>query len=308
MSAEKITLRDVAEEFLSYLEGVRRFSPNTVIAYRNDYALLAEILGSAADSPVDGITADDLRACLEEAASIKKKESSLNRFIASTRSLFSYCRRWGYTEVNPAEGLKSVRQPRNLPLFMFPQEAEALCAEPERTGLLWEKRDAALFAMLYSSGCRVSEAALLTLGDFSRDFETALVRGKGNKDRLVFFDEKAVAALRDYLPERDAAARAAGGRDRGAVFLNRRGLPLTPRGIRYIVARYSGVEGVNRHVYPHAFRHTFATQMLANGADVRVVQEMLGHSNISTTQRYTHVTTERLKGVYHGAHPHGGQN
>ena len=165
-----------------------------------------------------------------------------------------------------------------------------------------------LFEVFYSSGCRVSEIAGLTLEDFSPDYTSALVRGKGGKDRRVFLAQNAVAALKEYLPERQERLLRHGGTVRGscsALFLNNHGGSLTTRGIRYILSRYSGVEGTNNPVSPHAFRHTFATAMLANGADVRVVQEMLGHSSISTTQRYTHITTAQLVKTYNQAHPHG---
>jgi integrase/recombinase XerC len=235
-----------------------------------------------------------------------KKSSSINRYTASARSLFAYCKRMNYIARDAADGIKSVKQPKTLPLFMTPSEAEELCAEPERTALLWESRDKALFNLLYSSGCRVSEVAGMTVQDVARDFRSALVRGKGSKERIVFFDEDAANALKEYFPERESRrVRAGKEKNIDAVFLNVKGLPLTARGIRYIIARYSGIEGTKRHVYPHAFRHTFATTLLANGADVRAVQEMLGHSRISTTQRYTHVTTERMIKAYQAAHPHG---
>ncbi|MBQ9626482.1 MAG: tyrosine-type recombinase/integrase, partial [Treponema sp.] len=127
----------------------------------------------------------------------------------------------------------------------------------------------------------------------------------GKKDRIVYFETDALSALKDYLPERKALLERLKVPGQKALFVNEKGGPLTTRGIRWIVERYSGAEGTNRHVSPHAFRHTFATAMLSGGADVRVVQEMLGHSSISTTQRYTHVTTQQLIDIYKRAHPHG---
>ncbi len=131
------------------------------------------------------------------------------------------------------------------------------------------------------------------------------VKGKGKKDRIVYFEADALKALSEYLPERKALLARLKVPGQKALFVNEKGGPLTTRGIRWIVERYSGAEGTNRHVSPHAFRHTFATAMLSGGADVRVVQEMLGHSSISTTQRYTHVTTQQLIDIYRQAHPHG---
>jgi integrase/recombinase XerC len=300
-----MTVREACAEFIIYLKDSRRMSEHTVAAYNNDYRTFASLLGAKADMPPDVVSSDDLRACIAQLSREKREASSINRFIAAVRSLFAYCRRLGYIPCNPAESIKTIKQPKRLPLFMTRTEVSELCKEPERTGLLWESRDRALFEMLYSSGCRVSEASGLKLGDFSHDFSTALVHGKGNKDRMVFFADDAVHALKDYLLERKARLSRAEDSKTDAVFLNDHGKPLTVRGIRYILDRYSGLEGTNRHVNPHAFRHTFATQLISNGADVRVVQEMLGHSSISTTQRYTHVTTEQLIRTYNKAHPHG---
>jgi integrase/recombinase XerC len=141
------------------------------------------------------------------------------------------------------------------------------------------------------------------MADLASDFSSAIVTGKGSKDRRVFFAPDAVAALRIYLQER--GMKIPRNRTVESVFINQQGEPITSRGLRYIVSRYSGSEGTNRPVSPHAFRHTFATSLLSNGADVRIVQELLGHSSISTTQRYTHVTTAKLMETYRQAHPHG---
>jgi integrase/recombinase XerC len=230
--------------------------------------------------------------------------SSINRFIAAVRAFFAYIRRLEYIAIDPSREIKTVKQPKRLPKFMTAGEVDELCELPEKKDILWPSRDKALFEMLYSSGCRVSEIASLTMRDFTEGYKSAFITGKGNKDRQVYFAVDAIEALKNYLPER--GAHVAKGKKVEHVFINRLGLPLSARGIRYIVTRYSGAEGTNRHISPHAFRHTFATSLLTNGADVRVVQEMLGHSNISTTQRYTHITTEQLIKTYRKAHPHGG--
>ncbi len=301
-------LADAIEEFLSYQLGVRGLSPNTVAGYRNDLEKLAGLLDG--QRPLDSITRDDLRYCIGELTVAGAAASSVNRFVAAVRSLFSYCRRFNYIPASPAQDIHTVRQPKPLPKFMTASEVQRLCEAPERNSLLWAARDRALFQMFYSSGCRVSEMAGLTLEDFSADYSSAIVRGKGGKDRRVFFGASARSALHDYLPERKERLLRQGGETARkpvrALFLNNRGGVLTTRGIRYILSRYSGVEGTNNPVSPHAFRHTFATAMLSNGADVRMVQEMLGHSSISTTQRYTHITTARLVETYNQAHPHGG--
>lgn len=301
MSVPKTLLANI-EEFLSYESGVRGLSPHTVAGYRQDLYKLTNFLGE--DCAIESVTKEDLRYCVGMLTSQGTAASSVNRFIAACRSLFAYCYRFQYIKNNPALEVKTVKQPQYLPKFMTASEIDALCAQPEVKELLWKERDKALFELLYSSGCRVSEVAGLTLDDLSSDLKRAIVHGKGGKDRQVFFEEDTRNALREYFPQR--ALRIPKERGVKALFINHVGRPLTPRGIRYIIARYSGVEGTNRPVSPHAFRHTFATSMVAKGADVRFVQEMLGHSSISTTQRYTHIGREQLIDIYNRAHPHGG--
>ena len=192
-----------------------------------------------------------------------------------------------------------------MPRFLTGDEIDKLCMQPDVNELLWASRDKAIFEMMYSSGCRVSEVSSLKLSDISYDKGSAIVTGKGKKDRRVYFEKDAREAMEKYLPERKSLLEKLGIRDNvEELFVNQRGRPLTAHGIRWILERYSGAEGLNHHVSPHALRHTFATAMLSGGADVRVVQEMLGHSSVSTTQRYTHITTERLIDVYNKAHPH----
>lgn len=303
-----MTLEQIAQEVLVYLSSVRGYSENTITAYSEDYEKLKEFLG--AETEIQKITLRDLRFCVGSLSAQKKAVTSINRFIASCKTLFAYCRKFQYVSLNPALELKSLKTPKHLPPFMTIAEVDALCAVPQKKNLLWAARDKAIFEMLYSSGCRVAELASLKIGDFSDGFSRAVVTGKGKKDRYVFFEDEARLALKDYLSERSALLlRLKKNEDKtsrvqNALFINQCGSALTTRGIRWIVERYSGVEGTKRHISPHAFRHTFATAMLGNGADVRVVQEMLGHSSISTTQRYTHITTQQLIDVYRNAFPH----
>ena len=298
------TVREAKDEFLDYLGSVRDMSPHTVISYRNDLAQFEAMDGIGAQTDIAAITPETLRRCIGVLSRQRRAPASINRFIAAVRGLFSYCKKCGYLAANPALELRAVKNPQRLPRFMTGAEVDKLCAAPAGNELLWEARDRALFEMLYSSGCRLSEMASLTVADIDVDYGSAVVTGKGNKDRRVYFEADARAALAAYLADRHKRFGSAD-TDK-ALFVNQRGKKLTTRGIAYIVARYSGVEGTNRHVSPHAFRHTFATALLTGGADVRLVQELLGHSSISTTQRYTHVTTDRLIELYNKAHPHGG--
>ena len=298
-----MTLHELTDEFLLYLGAVRGLSENTVKGYGNDLSLLQEFLTSELD--VTSITRENLMLCIGQLSKQKKSAATVNRFIVAVRTLFAYAKKLNYIEKNPAREIKTVKLPKRVPNFMTTSEVNELCDEPVKDELLWKSRDHALFLMLYSSGCRASEIVGLRLTDFMDGGRSAIVTGKGNKQRKVFFAEEARKALSEYLKDRkklladlkkDPAP--------GQVFINLKGGPLTTGGLRYILSRYSGVEGTKRHINPHAFRHTFATTMLGNGADVRMVQEMLGHSSISTTQRYTHITTEKLIETYNKAHPH----
>lgn len=298
-----MTVKDSCEEFLVYLATVRGMTENTVKAYADDYKKFFEFVGP--DAEIDKISLQDLRFCVGSLSAKKYSVASINRFIASVRALFAYSQKFGRLQVNPALQIKSLKAPKRLPNFMTGTEVDALCSAPQKNELLWASRDKAIFEMLYSSGCRVAELASLKLGDFTAGGKSAVVKGKGKKDRIVYFEDDALAALKDYLAERKALLERLKVPGQKALFVNKKGGQLSTRGIRWIVSRYSGPEGTNRHVSPHAFRHTFATSMLSSGADVRVVQEMLGHASISTTQRYTHVTTEQLIDTYKRAHPHG---
>jgi integrase/recombinase XerC len=323
-----LTTADLAAEFLAHERFERGLSPNTITSYGNDLELFVALLGvisvdvNLAENP-GAITTEDLRLCVGELSGRDRSPASINRFIASLRGLFAYARRYEHIPSDPARGLKTLKLPKRMPAFMTPKEVDTLCKTPADHSLLWPASDQALFTMLYSTGCRVYEFAGLKLADFSPDYRSAIVLGKGAKDRQVFFTPEAAELFKAYLPERTAylveyyqkhgspkgdgapTSLASANRMR-AAFVNRKASPLTARGIRYILSQYTGLKDVNLAVSPHTFRHTFATTLLGNGADIRLVQELLGHANISTTQRYTHITQDRLIDVYKSAHPHGG--
>lgn len=299
-----MTLKELVEEFLVYLGSVRNLSENTVKGYKNDLEQFMQFLTPELD--VQTITKENLLLCIGTLSKIERSAASINRFMSAVRTLFSYAQKFGYIKQNPAIDLKTVKLPKKLPNYMTQSEVAQLCNQPEKNELLWKNRDVCLFKMMYSSGCRVSEIKSLKVTDFQDNYRWAIVTGKGNKQRKVFFEESSRQALQVYLEDRKkmiAEHQVINPTDQ--LFINQKGMPLTVEGIAYILKRYSGPEGTNHHVNPHAFRHTFATSLLSNGADVRMVQEMLGHSSISTTQRYTHVTTERLIEIYNQAHPHG---
>ena len=296
-------LSELVEEFLLYLGAVRGLSENTVLGYKNDLKELQKFLAPTLD--IQTITKENLLLSIGQLSKEKKAAASVNRFIAAVRTMFSYALKFGYIKKNPALELKTVKLPKRVPNFMTQAEVNQLCEQPVNNELLWEKRDHALFTMMYSSGCRISEITNLKLDDFMDNYHSAIVTGKGNKQRKVFFAQEARNALALYLQDRKKVLESHNiAEPTRQVFINQKGYPLSVGGVRFIISKYSGAEGTNHHINPHAFRHTFATTMIGNGADVRLVQEMLGHSSISTTQRYTHITTERLIDIYNKAHPH----
>lgn len=302
-------LGDCIDEYLEYLRCIKGRSPHTVTGYGEDLKHLMEQLGK--DVSICSVTELQLRNCIGSLSRQNYSTASVNRFISSIRGLFAYCKKNHYILKNVAIELKTLKRTKLLPRYMTQGEIDNLCEEPDEHDLLWAVRDKAIFEMLYSSGCRVSELASLKFQDFTKDFRSAVVKGKGNKERYVFFEKDAVTALKAYLADRDVRypEKSRNGAEYVEyIFINQHGTPLREGGIRFIVGKYSGMEGVNNPVTPHSFRHTFATGMLLNGADVRMVQEMLGHASINATQRYTHVTKEHLKDIYNQAFPHSGKN
>jgi integrase/recombinase XerC len=176
---------------------------------------------------------------------------------------------------------------------------------PEKAGILWPERDKALIMIMYSAGLRISETAALSLKNVDKDLGGARIIGKGNKERRVFFSDEAKEALSAYLPARNGRIKAEHPTEK--LFVSLRGGAISIPGVRWIISKYAERSSLDKSINPHALRHSFATHLMNSGCDVRVVQELLGHASISTTQRYTHVNVERLKKVYSNAHPHGGQ-
>ena len=204
-------------------------------------------------------------------------------------------------KANPAGEIEGLPNPRGLPNFMFEAEMDEFIGLASGDGFTGS-RDRALFETLYSTGCRVSELAGLLTTQVDLDERRAKVRGKGAKERIVYLSEPAAEAIQNWLPYRSARIKAES--PQGHLFINARGGALTTRGIAYIIEGYVRKSGTGRGLSPHGFRHSFATHLLAGGADIRIVQELLGHENISTTQIYTHVDVDRLRAVYKSAHPH----
>jgi integrase/recombinase XerC len=214
--------------------------------------------------------------------------------------------RFGYREDDPSALLRNLKTPKTLPAFLLEKEMAEFSELPDSAGILWPERDKALILTMYSGGLRISELVELSLKKIEKDFSGARIIGKGDKERQVFFSDEAREAILAYLPMRQARVKNSKEGPADRLFVNRQGRPISVSGVRWIINQYAARSGLGKNINPHALRHSFATHLVNSGCDVRVVQELLGHASISTTQRYTHVNTERLKNVYGKAHPHGG--
>mgnify|MGYP000845867859 CR=1 FL=1 len=304
-------MNKIFEDYLAYNTGVRQFTEATINSYKNDLFIFDTWLAEL-NLNVFEVSTSDIRIFAAELADKKFAAASINRMLSSLRGFYKYAVKKNLTKTNPVLALRNLKIPQKLPVFMFPAQAKNFCALPANKNILWAARDEALFSSLYSTGCRVSELAGLDMKDFSSSFSSAIVFGKGKKERKVFFADFAKERLKTYFAEREKLLQKRqdtkqideSGNVRDAVFLNRLGQPLTVRGIRYIIDRYVSVSPELKRLSPHAFRHSFASTLVTRGADIRVVQEMLGHASVSTTQRYTHITAEQLHSLYKKAHPH----
>ncbi|GHU66408.1 tyrosine recombinase XerC [Spirochaetia bacterium] len=290
------------QEYLDYLRVVRGVSERTLKAYNSDldhfsaYCTNHGFIPETADPQEVRLFIADLSA--EGTASV-----SVNRALSSIRGFYRFLVRFGYRTDDPADLLKNLKTPRTLPAFLFETEMARFSELPETAGILWPERDKAVILTMYSGGLRISELVELSLKNMERDLSGARIIGKGDKERTVFFSDETKEALAAYLPARRTRIKAEHPTDR--LFVNRKGEPISIPGIRWIISKYAERSGLGKNIHPHSLRHSFATHLVNSGCDVRVVQELLGHASISTTQRYTHVDTERLKKVYEKAHPHG---
>ena len=298
---------DTLNEYLNYLESVRGYSQRTLEAYSND---LSRYVNYCANHGIAAVEASgyEVQSFIAELSAENMAATSVNRCLSSIRGFYRWMMRLGRREDNPCLSLKNLKTPVKLPAVLWENEMADFASLPETAGILWPQRDKALIMTMYSAGLRISEIVNLSMTDISCTFEEAKITGKVGKQRYVFFSDEAKEAIAEYLPHREARLRmtGAGGADpkKSALFINRKGKPISVPGVRWIISRYSQYSGLGKNVHPHALRHSFATHLVNSGCDVRIVQEMLGHSSISTTQRYTHVNIEKMKKVYEAAHPH----
>ena len=291
-------------KFLEYIETVLNLSPATVKSYKADLEQYLEYLKDM-DADVENPDKNTGRGFAAYLSYSGLKYSSVNRKISALRKFYDYLLKEGEAKYNPFSSLSNLKGEKRLPEHLELDEVEKI-----RNFIISENRDEfsklrnkALVDFIFSTGCRISEAVSLNYDDIRFRDGTVKVRGKGNKERIVFVSGRAADSVKEY----GSAALKEGRYKQGRVnplFVNRRGERLTVRGAFYLIDKIITGAGIQKKVSPHTLRHTFATHLVDQGADIRMVQEMLGHASLSTTQVYTHVGISRLKDVYRNAHPH----
>ncbi len=329
-------MHEMIEKFLRYLRYERNVSPHTLRSYHTDLKQFLAYVTPPGGVPV-ALGAVDHRLIREFMGYLHDQgleKSSVARKLAALRSFFKFCVREGMLTQNPGRLVATPKLPKRIPSVLSAEEINTfldqlavMTASEERAGArraqsadaaprrrrpgisddearLALRRDRAILELLYASGLRVSELTGLNLADLDRDEQMLRVCGKGRKERIVPYGSKAQAALEAYWPARAELLRKAGARgDSEAVFVNHSGRRLAPRSVSRIVKKYVRLVNINWDLHPHSLRHAFATHLLADGADLRAIQELLGHRSLSTTQRYTHASIRQLMEVFDKAHP-----
>ena len=302
-------LRALADDFLEHVRDERGLASNTVAAYGRDLDRFVSFLAVYREEPAAALRADRvdpvaIRAFLAHLTREGMAKSSQGRMLSAIRSCFRYGVLRADLTSNPASGIRTPKTSKRLPRHLRPGETEELLEVGGRSGPL-PTRDRALLELLYATGLRVGELVSLEWPDLDLAGRVLRVVGKGGKERMVPFGRPAADALRQWLADWEAVrARAATSEDREEpLFLNARGTRLTDRSVRRILNRAVDDAALSSGVHPHTLRHSFATHLLEAGADLRTIQELLGHSSLSTTQKYTHVEIERLLAVYRESHP-----
>lgn len=287
-------------KFLDFLRYERNASPYTIASYRRDLNQLKNYLKQKRISlrDLDNIT---LRGFLSSLFQRGNKKSTVARKLASTRSFLQYCLQKGWLEDNPAQVVATPKQGKNVPSFLSEEEMAHFLDLPKKPKNVLDYRDRALLELLYATGIRVGELVGMNVEDINFSQRLIRVRGKGKKERLLPFGRKAASSLRDYLNWRRLINQ--GRIEEEALFLNFRGRRLSSRSVERIVDKYIKRAALRRKISPHSLRHSFASHLLSRGADLRVIQELLGHESLATTQKYTHIDLKQLLQVYRKSHP-----
>ena len=300
MNIQTLSLR-----FLKSLEGERYLSQETLRAYRGDLRQFCQFVLDEADvKDVRDVDRAHIRAFLSSLYKYGYEKRSVARKLSALKSFFKYLKKKGCTGTNPALNIRSPRLEKRLPSILNQKEAEQLMGAPEGSDIL-ALRNRAMLELLYGAGVRASELCSLNVSDCDMYAEVMKVKGKGRKERLLPIGRKAGVALEAYLRRRGELLR---GVESDALFLNKLGTRLTTRSLQRIVRKFILTISARSGTNPHVLRHTFATHMLEGGADLKAIQDLLGHASLSTTQIYSHVTTDRLRKVYKRAHPRAEKN
>ena len=291
------------ESFLNYLNVEKNCSALTIKNYAADIKIFQDFLKGRREIPHwKEVKVLDIRAYLAILNEKKYARKTIARRVSSLRSFYKYLIRESVIEANPFTKVRTPKLDKKLPVFLEEFEIDELLSKPDESSL--GLRDKAILELLYATGCRVSELAGLTLDRVDLGNSYVLLIGKGNKERLVPIGHPAVKAIDEYCStSRRKLMHEFKVKEHGYLFINSRGKPLTDRSVRRILDKYVTAISLQKHISPHTIRHTFATHLLEHGADLRTVQELLGHASLSTTQIYTHLTTERIASVYEKHHP-----
>ena len=334
-------MKQAIAKYLQYLQSVRNSSPHTILNYGKDLTQFVAYLSPPGEQPpaLQKITHQIIREFVGHLHELGLEKSSIARKLAALRSFFKYCVREGAIKENPARLVPTPKLPKRIPSVLSAEEMNGFLNELAGSGLaaaggrlpakkgargaapgsestgsegLLLRRDRALLELLYAAGLRVSELTGLNLEDMEQSERMLRVRGKGNKERIVPYGRKAQEALEKYWPLREQLLLQTSGKGgarravprTNAVFLNYAGTRLTQRSVGRIVKKYVKLININWDLHPHSLRHAFATHLLADGADLRAIQELLGHQSLSTTQKYTHASIRQLMEIYDKSHPH----
>lgn len=299
-------MREEINRFLNYLTVEKGFSENTVLAYRNDLNQLVSLAEREAgkQSIMPSWANFSRQSMLSNMLDLKERNyapTTIARKVAAARSFFGFMKAEGLLKTDPTENMSSPTVGKSLPKPISISQVRQLLAQPTKLNTLEAKRDKAMLELLYASGMRISELVSLNLGDVDTEGGSVRCFGKGHKERIIPIYEQAAQAVKEYAAT--VRPRLVHNKSEVALFLNPRGDRLTRQGFWQKLKEYAKSAGLNAQISPHTLRHSFATHMLSGGADLRAVQELLGHANISTTQVYTHLTTEHVRRAYEKSHP-----
>ena len=300
-------MKEHINSYISFLKNEKNYSHNTIISYKNDLLQLLNYLKDYKIIKRNNIQFIDRSIMRKYIVYLKKCDYSIRsicRKISTIRSFFKFLSREGIVDINPTINLITPKIDKKLPYFLYLEEINKLIETPPGH-TIFGIRDRAILELLYGTGMRVGELVNLNIRDIDLYEKTVRVLGKGSKERILPLGNPSIETVQEYLTRRSLFRKniSIDKNDQNALFLNCFGGRLSARNIRRIIIKYMKMSGLNKKISPHVLRHSFATHLLGGGADLRSVQELLGHESLSTTQIYTHITKERLKAIYKKSHP-----